>query len=122
MVRHISYSLIYAKSDETFAKAKMSKRIPFTIFVWGFFLVLALFIDDLGFVMSLSGLICALIIAFILPCACNIKCSPHPWFFWNAPSGQKRDAFMDIVPSVLLIIFGVAAGSVGTVQLFIAQF
>lgn len=72
--------------------------------------------------MSLSGLICALIIAFILPCACNIKCSEHPWFFWNAPSGQKFDAFMDIVPSVFLIIFGTAAGVVGTVQLFVAQF
>jgi len=122
VVRHIAYGLLNFKSEETFAQAPTWKRIPFTLLCWAFFLALAILVTDLGFVMSLSGLICAIIIAFILPCACNIKCSPHPWLFWNAPRGQKWDAFCDIVPSIFLIIFGMAAGGVGTVQLFMTQF
>ena len=122
VVRHIAYSLIQRDSEETFAEAPFCTRITFTMICWVFFLCLGLFIDDLGFVMSLSGLICALIIAFILPCACNISCSPYPIMFWNAPRGSKCDAFWDIVPSLFLIVFGSAAGIVGTVQLIIAQF
>merc|ERR1712129_606091 len=97
-------------------------RMVFTLIVWAFFLCLALFVDDLGFVMSISGLVCAVIIAFILPCACNIKCSPHPMCFWNASVGNKWNAFWDIVPSFVLIVFGTIAGLVGTTQLVMAQF
>jgi len=117
VVRHICYAIIF-RGMETFEFASRSKQVIFTLIPWSAFLVTGLFLDDLGFVMSLAGLLSALNIAFVLPCLCHLKVgTKYSIFFWKAPKGEKWDAFIDTFPCVILIVFGTLAGVTGSIGL-----
>lgn len=117
VVRHICYAIVF-RGMETFEFASRSKQIVFTLIPWTAFLVTGLFVDDLGFVMALAGLLSALNIAFVLPCLCHLKVgTKYSVYFWRAPKGEKCAAFIDTFPCVILIVFGVIAGTTGSIGL-----
>ena len=117
VVRHICYAIIF-RGYETYEHATRKKQIIFTIIPWSVFLTTGLFLDDLGFVMSLAGLLSALNIAFVLPCLCHLKVgTKYSIYFWTAPKGQKCAAFIDTFPSLILIVFGIIAGVTGSIGL-----
>lgn len=117
VVRHMLYSMIFYNNEETFENSTMFWHLIFTFVPLSMFALISLWITNLGFIMSLTGLMSAFNIAFILPCACYLKVGEYPICFWNANSGQKCNAFMDVVPKLMLIIFGFVAAIVGCVQL-----
>ena len=117
VVRHICYAIVF-RGMETFEFASRRKQVIFTLIPWAAFLVTGLFLDDLGFVMGLAGLLSALNIAFVLPCLCHLKVgTKYSIFFWTAPNGEKLAAFIDTFPCIILIVFGVIAGVTGSVGL-----
>ena len=119
VVRHILYSIVYRDGD-TYEHASKLKRIIFTLIPLLSFLIIGLFLQDLGFVMSLAGLLSALNLAFVLPSLCHIKKgTPYPLKFWKAKDGKIWDAFIDIVPPLILIIFGTFAATVGSIELIL---
>mmetsp|Transcript_98921 Transcript_98921/g.121102 ORF Transcript_98921/g.121102 Transcript_98921/m.121102 type:complete len:493 (-) Transcript_98921:123-1601(-) len=119
VVRHILYSIVYRDGD-TYEHASKLKRIIFTLIPLLSFLIIGLFLQDLGFVMSLAGLLSALNLAFVLPSLCHIKKgTPYPLKFWKAKDGKKWDAFIDIVPPLILIVFGTFAATVGSIELIL---
>ena len=107
-----------------FENAGFCKRMIYTLVLWGMFLVPSLYLTDLGFVMSLTGLISAIMIAFVLPCACHLKHSKYPLKFWTVEGGffKQMEAFFHILPDTSLVIFGVAAGAIGSYNVIAAQF
>eukprot|EP01084_Bolivina_argentea_P121583 215465_1 len=122
VVRHICYAIIF-RGMETYEHATRIKQIIFTLIPWSAFLITGLFLDDLGFVMSLAGLLSALNIAFVLPSLCHLKVgTPYSILFWNAPKGQKCKAFIDTFPCVVMILFGTLAGVTGSIGLIVEQF
>ena len=119
VVRHIFYSMVFYHSTETYEKATVFWRLVFTTGLLTFFCVVSIFVDDLGLVMTLTGLIAVVNITFILPCWIHLKLTEYPILFWRAESGQKCAAIIDTWPSVFLLIFGVFSCVVGIVGLFI---
>ena len=121
VVRHIFYSMIFYHSTETYEKATIFWRLVFTIGLLAFFCVLSIFINDLGLVMTLTGLVAVVNITFILPCWIHLKLTEYPIKFWNAPQGQKCAAIIDTWPSLFLLIFGIFSCVVGIAGLFLPQ-
>ena len=119
VVRHILYSMVFYKQTETYEKASLFWRLLFTVGPLGFFLLLSLWIRDLGMVMTLTGLIAVVNLTFILPCWIHLKLTEYPILFWRAPPGQACAAFIDTMPSVLLLIFGVLSAIIGVYGLFV---
>lgn len=121
VVRHIGYAIVY-RGKGTFEHATRSRQIVFTLIPWTVFLAIGLFVDDLGFVMSLAGLLSALNIAFVLPSLCHLKLgTEYSISFWKAKKGEKCKAFMDTFPCLLLIVFGIIAGVTGSIGLVVDQ-
>ena len=117
VVRHILYAMVY-RGMENYEHANKRNKFLFTIIPWTLFLATGLFLRNLGFVMSLAGLLSALNIAFVLPCLCHLKVgTPYSWRFWRATKGYKCAAFIDTFPSVIMIVFGILIGIVGTIGL-----
>eukprot|EP00484_Ammonia_sp_Unknown_P025529 CAMPEP_0197027716 /NCGR_PEP_ID=MMETSP1384-20130603/7589_1 /TAXON_ID=29189 /ORGANISM="Ammonia sp." /LENGTH=473 /DNA_ID=CAMNT_0042456607 /DNA_START=29 /DNA_END=1450 /DNA_ORIENTATION=- len=119
VVRHIFYSCVFYHSDETYEKATLFWRLVFTIGLLSFFCVLSLFLDDLGLVMTLTGLLAVVNITFILPCWIHLKLTEYPVLFWRAPPGEKWNAITDTWPSVFLLIFGVLSCVIGIIGMFV---
>ena len=107
-----------------FENASFFKRTCYTLILWTMFLIPSLYLTDLGFVMSLTGLISAIMIAFVLPCACHLKHSKYPLKFWTVKGGflQKMNALFHILPDTSLVIFGVIAGVIGSYNVIAQQF
>jgi vesicular inhibitory amino acid transporter len=119
-VRHFFYSMVYYNQTETFEAASLFQHLLFTLGPLAFFLLLSLWITDLGFVMSLTGLLAAVLLTFIMPCACGLKLLDEPIWFWNAE--DKWKSAKQTVPMWTLLIFGVLCAVIGTIQLFWSQF
>ena len=119
VVRHIFYSMIFYHSKETYEKATVFWRLVFTTGLLTFFCVVSIFVDDLGLVMTLTGLLAVVNITFILPCWIHLKLTEYPILFWKAHPGQKCAAIIDTWPSLFLLVFGVFSCSVGIIGLFI---
>merc|ERR1712087_413815 len=105
VVRHISFAIVF-RGRSTYEHASRGKQLVFTLVPWAAFLCAGLFLEDLGFVMSLAGLLSALNIAFVIPCLCHLKLgTEYSIMFWKAKQGEKCKACLDTLPCVVLIIF-----------------
>ena len=121
VVRHIGYAIVF-RGMETFEHATRRRQIVFTLIPWSTFLAVGLFVDDLGFVMSLAGLLSALNIAFVLPSLCHLKLgTEYSVMFWKAKKGEKCKACLETFPCLILIVFGIIAGVTGSIGLVIEQ-
>ncbi len=121
VVRHNFYSCVFYHSHKTYEKASLFCRLIFTIGLLTFFCAVSIFVDDLGLIMTLTGLIAVVNIAFILPCWIHLKLTQYPMLFWRAPYGKRVEAIVDTWPSVFLLVFGVLACMVGIYGLFLPQ-
>eukprot|EP01084_Bolivina_argentea_P286441 491346_1 len=115
VTRHLCYAMVF-RGHGTYEHAPRRKQILFTFMPWTMYLLIGLFVDDLGFVMSLTGLISGLNIAFVLPALCHLKVgTKYSVAFWTAPKGEKLIAFIDTFPCAFLVVFGVLVSGTGTI-------
>eukprot|EP01084_Bolivina_argentea_P121581 215461_1 len=123
VVRHICYAILYGHQG-TYEHGTKWQKIVFTAIPMGLFLGAGLFLTDLGFVMSLAGLLSALNIAFVLPCILYLKVGTiYPLLFWKARSCKEMiSAIIDTFPCYVLIVFGSIAAVVGSIELIHDQF
>ena len=108
VVRHVCYALFHhGPNYESIREAPLWKHLLFTIPLFFANVLMGIFIKNLGIVMSVSGSLSAVILAFVLPTACYIKICQYNVLFWKE-KGWKRKwrALRTTGPPALLFIFG----------------
>jgi len=117
VIRHIFYSAFQIvlrkkryESLVTLPRAKLIVVYTLPLFVAN--VVLALFVTDLGVVMSVSGSLAAMTLAFILPSAVYLKLTPFSVQFWKEKDARHQWlAIKHTLPSVLLFVGGICVGA-----------
>ena len=108
VVRHVLYAIAHRGPNYiSIQKAPLWKHLFFTISLWGSMLGLALVIESLGIVMSVSGSLAAVSLAFILPSACFLKMSDYHLNFWAHPRQSAWKTIRTVYPSFFLLILGI---------------
>ena len=116
VVRHILYSLMNrGPGYQPFENAPMRLHLLYTFVPFLLILIVGLFVTDLGIVMSISGLLAAVIIAFVLPALCYLKVCGYKVRFWREPRGLRCKALKETWVAVFLVVFGCLCCTIGTV-------
>jgi len=109
VARHVIYATAFRGPKYISAQnSSMKTHLWISIPLFTATVMIVMFVKDLGFVMSITGSISAVFIAFILPAACHLKILPSPMRFWLHKKGAWK-GFKCVLPSVLLLMFGVFA-------------
>eukprot|EP01084_Bolivina_argentea_P120481 213570_1 len=121
VVRHILFAIIYRGYD-TYEFTTFNKKIIFTIFPLMFFLIVGLYLKNLGHIMTLFGLLSAINIGFVVPCLCYLKYGTKYSIVWGkAKPGKFGNAIFDTLPSMILISFGIVISIFGSVEFIYFQ-
>ena len=89
------------------------RHVALTLPIFFSALTITLFVDNLGNVMSLTGSLGAVVLAFVLPPLCRLAVDKqHSVFFWrdHSPVGSAKA----VLPCISFILFGIIA-SIGSV-------
>ena len=80
----------------------------FTLPLFAANLLMGIFVESLGIVMSVSGSLSAVVLAFVLPTMCYLKICQYKVCFWKE-KGMDRNlrALRTTGPPALLWLFGV---------------
>jgi len=114
VTRNATHAMIFrgSKRRKSFSlKIRLAISIP--LFLAS--LAIVLVVTDLGIVMSITGSITAVFIAFVLPSACYLKAQPAPLKFWLHKRGVWK-GFKRVGPSMVLIFFGICVMIFSTAQ------
>lgn len=121
VARHVIYAIIFRGPDYRSAQnSSLSTHLLISLPLFGITLLIVMFVKDLGLVMSITGSVAAVFIAFILPAACYLRIQPSPLQFWIYKKGVWK-GFKFVVPSFLLLVFGVLAAILSTGQTILNQ-
>jgi len=105
--RHVIYAVIYRgptyKSEK---ECSLLTHLGITLPLYAVSVLIVMFVTNLGVVMSLTGSIAAVFLAFLLPAACRLKTQPSPLQFWLYKRGCLK-GLRFVGPSLLLFLFGV---------------
>eukprot|EP01083_Nonionella_stella_P280522 954312_1 len=123
MLRHIMLSFIQkiwkqnSVNTYTVHSSPWLLHVGLTSFLFFTNLALALFVRNLGSVMSIVGNLPSMNIAFVMPCLCYLKLHKHQLKFWKETTLQnKLVACCNISMSIVLPIVGIAIGILGTIN------
>eukprot|EP01083_Nonionella_stella_P181711 651843_1 len=113
VVRHVCYAMFHHGPQYTSITAAPTwKHLLFTLPLFAANLVMGLFIEDLGIVMSVSGSLSAVILAFVLPTMCYLRICEYSVFFWTEKGWHRKwRAFKTTAPPALLWLFGVCVAT-----------
>lgn len=133
VTRHSLYALISGYSPEVEGPKSMTNRYHYglTLLLWGSSLCVGLLVDDLGFILELTGAFGASFLGYILPSMCYFKLfsfrgllnksigawrqsSPH----YKTTVSERLSAFNAFFPALGMLMFGVVAMIIGTVESF----
>eukprot|EP01084_Bolivina_argentea_P011185 20903_1 len=108
VVRHVTYVIFHhGPQYESIRRAPLSKHLLFTIPLFAVNVLMAIYIQNLGIVMSVSGSLSAVILAFCLPPVCYLKICKYKIRFWKEREpNAKWLAFKTTFPPFLLCVFG----------------
>jgi len=108
VVRHVVYAIFHRGPNYvSMQQASLTKHLLFTLPLWCLVLILSLVIKSLGIVMSVTGSIAAVNLAFVLPCACYLKTCKYEIAFWKNPEQQRMKAFKHIALPFTLVVLGI---------------
>eukprot|EP01084_Bolivina_argentea_P185081 319186_1 len=109
VVRHVCYAIFHhGPNYKSILQAPLWKHLLFTIPIFLCNLVMGTLITDLGIVMSVSGSLSAVILAFVLPTMCYLKICQYKICFWKEKGlNRKWRAFKTTFPPAILWLFGV---------------
>jgi len=114
--RHVVYAVIYRGPDYKSEKdCSFLTHLGVTLPLYAVSVLIVMFVTDLGDVMSLTGSIAAVLLAFLLPAACRLKTQPSPLQFWLYERGVLK-GLKFVAPSMLLFVFGLVCMVVSTGQ------
>jgi len=114
--RHVIYAVIYRGPEYKSEKeCSFLTHLGVTLPLYAVSVLIVMFVTNLGVVMSLTGSIAAVLLAFLLPAACRLKTQPSPIQFWLYKRGCLK-GLRFVGPSMLLFIFGVLCMFVSTGQ------
>ena len=89
-------------------KAPLWKHLSFTLPLFAANVTMGLFIENLGIVMSISGSLSAVIIAFVLPPMCYLRQCEYQILFWREKDAfSKWSAFKTTAPPFLVCLSGI---------------
>ena len=115
VVRHVLYSAAQnEKSYVSVQEASNTVHYGITIPLFLITVIITMFVDNLGLVMSLTGSLAAVIIAFVLPSICYLKLSPYNILWWKNGNGNSLKAFLHISGPLFCCIFGILASICST--------
>lgn len=104
--RHVIYAVIYRGPEYKSEKdCSFLTHLGVTLPLYAVSVLIVMFVTNLGVVMSLTGSIAAVFLAFLLPAACHLKTQPSPLQFWLYKRGCRK-GLQYVGPSMLLFIFG----------------
>eukprot|EP01084_Bolivina_argentea_P078963 143302_1 len=123
VVRHIVLESIQkifypnAVNRSTVHSSPRLTHICLTSFLFFTNLALALFVRNLGSVMSIVGNLPSMIIAFVMPCLCYLKLHKNELKFWREKTWENKITNgVHIIVSVILPFMGLSIGIYGTIN------
>lgn len=124
VTRHIIYVLVYRGPQYTSYYEKDSPMATHVVITVGLFvltMIPVMFVTNLGPVMSITGSVAAVMLAFVLPSMCYLRLQPYSLAFWRSSGeGVVSSTFFErlntVVPPMLLFVFGLLSGVGSTTQ------
>merc|ERR1719410_2252635 len=109
VARHVCYALFHhGPNYQSITKAPLWKHLLFTLPLFGVNLLMGIFVESLGIVMSVCGSLSAVILAFVLPTMCYLKICQYDVFWWREKGMQRKLRALRTTGSpALLWLFGV---------------
>eukprot|EP01083_Nonionella_stella_P198002 727422_1 len=91
VVRHVCYAMFHHGPGYTsIVDAPLSKHLLFTLPLFAVNVVMGIFIENLGIVMSVSGSLGAVILAFVLPPMCYLRICQFSVLFWTEKGWHRK--------------------------------
>jgi len=104
--RHVIYAVIYRGPEYKSEKdCSFLTHLGVTLPLYAVSVLIVMFVTNLGDVMSLTGSVAAVFLAFLLPAACHLKTQPSPLQFWLYKRGWRK-GLRFVGPSMFLFLFG----------------
>eukprot|EP01084_Bolivina_argentea_P308404 533287_1 len=114
VVRHVCYAVLNRQDNKKINNAKFKTTLLYTVPLFALGVLLAVYVDNLGIVMSLSGSIPSVIISCILPPLCYLKT-------FNCEKKNCLQFNKDTVLPLLLLIYGIFIGIFSTTVTLMQQ-
>ena len=110
VVRHVLYGILnHGPQYTSILDVNLKTHLIYTLPSFFVILLMGVLIRNLGIVMSLSGNLAAVILAYVLPPLCYLKVSSFNVKFWNEPTKDKKwDSFINIIGPILTFIMGIS--------------
>jgi len=123
VVRHVFYALFHHGPEyQSITTAPLWKHLLFTLPIFALNVLMGIYIQNLGIVMSVSGSLSAVTLAFILPPLCYLKICDFKIRFWKERGcDRKWRALKTTGPPFVLLVFGILVAIFST-GLTLAQY